>query len=119
MAILYETVRYVDVLQDFVLSYNDTYHRSIGTASSQVNATNQEEVWQRLFGHDGKGIPKFRVGGRVRISKAKRRFEKGYMANWSEELFTIRDSHSSDPPVYQLVDDTGETLDGTFYETEI
>ena len=115
----YQTVRYIDALQDFVQSYNDTYHRSIGMAPSQVNAGNQEEVWQRLYGHDGKGAPKFKVDDRVRISKAKRRFEKGYMANWSEELFTIREVHASDPPVYRLVDDLGEVLDGTFYEPEL
>ena len=115
----YQTVRYIDALQDFVQSYNDTYHRSIGMAPSQVNPANQEEVWQRLYGHDGKGVPKFKVDDRVRISKAKRRFEKGYMANWSEELFTIREVHASDPPVYRLVDDLGEVLDGTFYEPEL
>ena len=115
----YQTVRYIDALQDFVQSYNNTYHRSIGMTPSQVNAANQEEVWQRLYGHDGKGVPKFKVDDRVRISKAKRRFEKGYMANWSEELFTIREVHASDPPVYRLVDDLGEVLDGTFYEPEL
>ena len=52
-------------------------------APSQVSAKNQEEVWQRLYDHDGKGVPKFRVSNRVRISKVKRLFEKGYMANWS------------------------------------
>ena len=52
----YQTVRYIDALQDFVQSYNDIYHRSIGMAPSQVNAANQEEVWQRLYGHDGKGV---------------------------------------------------------------
>ena len=62
---------------------------------------------------------KFRVGDRVRISKAKRHFEKGYMANWSEELFTIVDAHRSNPPVYRLVDWHGEKLDGTFYEPEL
>ena len=66
----YQTVRYIDALQDFVQSYNDTYHRSIGMAPSQVNAANQEEVWQRLYGHDGKGVPKFKVDDRVRISEA-------------------------------------------------
>ena len=115
----YQTVRYINALQDFVQSYNDTNHRSIGMAPSQVNAANQEEVWQRLYGHDGKGVPKFKVDDRVRISKAKRRFEKGYMANWSEELFTIREVHASDPPVYRLVDNLGEVLDGTFYEPEL
>ena len=71
-----QTIRYVDALQDFVRSYNDSYHRSIGMAPSAVNGTNQETVWQRLYGHDGGGTPKYRVGDRVRISKAKRHFEK-------------------------------------------
>ena len=41
--------------------------------------------------------------------KAKRHFEKGYMANWTEELFTIVDAHRSDPPVYRLVDWHGDS----------
>ena len=114
-----QSVRYVDVLQAFMRSYNDTYHRSIGMAPSEVTNTNQETVWQRLYGHESVGTPKFRVGDRVRISKAKRHFEKGYMANWREELFTIVDAHRSDPPVYRLVDWHGDKLDGTFYEPEL
>ena len=113
------SVRYLDVLQDFVRSYNKTYNRSIGMAPSEVNGTNQESVWQRLYGHEGGGTPKFRIGDRVRIRKAKRHFEKGYMAKWTEELFTIVDAHRSDPPVYRLVDWHGYTLDGTFYEPEL
>ena len=100
-------------------SYNNTHHRSIGMTPSQVNAKNQEEVWQRLYGHDGKGVPKFRVSDRVRLSKFKRLFEKGYMANRSEEMFIIHEVHPSDPPVYRLIDDLGEVLDGTFYEPEL
>ena len=76
-------------------SYNNTYHRSIGMAPSEVTSANQETVWQRLYGHESVGTPKFTVGDRVRISKAKRHFEKGYMANWTEELFTIVDA----PPI--------------------
>ena len=72
-----------------------------------------------LYRHDCKGVPKFRVSNRVRISKVKSLFEKGYMANWSEEIFTIQEVHPSDPPVYQLVDDIGEVLNGTFYEPEL
>ena len=39
-----QTIRYVDALQDFVRSYNDSYHRSIGMAPSAVNGANQETV---------------------------------------------------------------------------
>ena len=33
--------------------------------------------------------PKFKVGDRVRISKCKNIFAKGYTSNWSEEGFVI------------------------------
>ena len=115
----HQTVRYLDKLPDLLHSYNNTYHRTLGMAPSQVNETNQEIVWQRLYGQDGGGKPKFTVGDRVLISKAKRQFKKGYMANWSEELFTITDAHRSDPPVYRLVDEHGEILEGSFYEPEL
>ena len=115
----HQSVRYIDVLQAFMRSYNDTYYRSIGMAPSEVTSTNQETVWQRLYGHESVGTPKFRVGDRVRISKAKRHFEKGYMANWTEEVFTIVDAHRSDPPVYRLDDWHGDKLDGSFYEPEL
>ena len=48
------------------------------------------------------GTPKYE-SDRVRISH----FEKGYMANWTEE--SIVDAHRSDPPVYRLVDWHGDT----------
>ena len=47
-----QSVRYVDVLQAFMRSYNDTYHRSIGMAPSEVTSANQKTVWQRLYGHE-------------------------------------------------------------------
>ena len=58
------------------------------SAPLRVNAKNQEKVWQRLYGHDGKGVPKLCVSDRVRISKYKGTFEKGYETNWSEERYT-------------------------------
>ena len=114
-----KSVRYVGVLHDFVRSYNNTFHRTIGMTPSEVNATNQEEVWQRLYGFESMGIPKYQVGDCVRISKAKRQFKKCYMANWTEGLFTTVDAHRSEPPVYRLADWHGKRLEGTFYEPEL
>ena len=78
-----QSVRYVDVLQAFMRSFNDTYHRSIGMATSEVTSTNQETVWQRLYGHESVGTPKFRVGDRVRIGKAKRHWSIDTVINWT------------------------------------
>ena len=51
-----QSVRYVDVQQDFARSYNNTFHRTIGMAPSEVNATNHVEVGQRLYGFESVGI---------------------------------------------------------------
>ena len=36
------------------------------------------------------GDPKFKVGDHVRISKYKSIFARGYIPNWSEEVFAIK-----------------------------
>ena len=55
----------------------------------------------------------------MRISKIKRKFEKGYLPNFSKEIFTVNMQIPRDPPVYKLKDYDGEELKGTFYEKEL
>ena len=46
-------------------------------------------------------------------------FEKSYLPNYTEEMFTIYKRFARQVPVYKLKDDAGEILDGTFYEAEL
>ena len=46
----HQTLRYVEALPGFMRSYNKTYHRTIGMAPTSVDASNQETVWQRIYG---------------------------------------------------------------------
>ena len=62
---------------------------------------------------------KFKIGDQVRISKVKRTFEKGYLSDFSKEIFTISKQVRRDPPVYKLKDYDGEELKGTFYDKEL
>jgi hypothetical protein len=55
----------------------------------------------------------------VRLSKAKRTFKKGYLPNWTEELFTVVKCIETRRPVYLVKDDHGEILEGIFYAEEI
>ena len=55
----------------------------------------------------------------MRLSKAKRTFKKGYLPNWTEELFTIVRCIETSPSVYVVKDDHGEILEGTFYAEEL
>ena len=63
--------------------------------------------------------PKFKVGDRVRISKYKNIFAKGYTQNWSEEVFVIRRINNTVPWTYVITELNGEPLAGSFYEKEL
>ena len=49
----------------------------------------------------------------MRISKIKRTFEKGYLPNFSKEIFTISKQIPQNPVVHKLKDYDGEELKGT------
>ena len=63
--------------------------------------------------------PKFKVGDHVRISKYKNIFAKGYMPNWSEEIFVVSKIKNTVPWTYVINDLNGEKIIGTFYEIEL
>ena len=62
---------------------------------------------------------KFKVGDRVRISKYKNTWVKGYAPNWSEELFVISKVKNTVPWTYLISDLNGEEIVGTLYEEEL
>ena len=85
-----ETLTYVDVLSEMVASYNNTVHRTIGIPPVEVTWANQTTVSKRLYGRKGpQKSCKISPGDRVRLTKAKRTFKKGYLPNWTEELLTV------------------------------
>ena len=62
---------------------------------------------------------KFRVGDRACINKNRRTFKKGYLPDWTEEIFTISQRITKERPIYKLTDDSGEILEGSFQEEEL
>lgn len=122
-----DTFRFIDNLQDFVLAYNNTYHRTIKMSPSSVNETNILQVYKntrRTQENDckkkrRKRKPKFCVGDYVRITKEKNVFAKGYTKNYTEETFKIKTVIRRTPVVYRLIDLSGEEITGTFYEQEL
>ena len=47
---------------------------------------------------------KVKVGDNVRISKFKNIFAKGYVPNWSDEVFVIKESKNAVPWTYVISD---------------
>jgi len=114
------TRRYVDALDDLLHSYNNTHHRSIGMAPSEVNKTNEDVVRARLYPTKPKSFKwKYDVGDRVRIAMQRQPFRKGYLGQWSEEIFEIAVRLPTMPVTYELRDFVGEAIKGRFYEAEI
>lgn len=114
--------RYIDALQLLVDAYNNSIHRTLGMKPNQVTAENQRQVWEILYGTKNKKQKpfSFEVGEKVRISKAKVVFRKGYKASWTDEVFFIKERlRRGVDPVYRLKDFGGEPLLGTFYEYEL
>jgi len=114
------TRRYLDALDDLVHSYNNTHHRSIGMTPYEVNKDNEYVVRARLYPLKPKSFKwKHDVGDRVRIAMQRQPFRKGYIGQWSEEIFEIATRLPTLPVTYELRDLAGETIKGRFYEPEI
>ena len=56
--------------------------------------------------------PKFKVNDRVRITKYKNVFIKGYTENWSEEILIIESLLKTNPQTYKIKDLKGEKIIG-------
>ena len=77
---------YIDKLDDIVKEYNNKYHKSIKMKPVDVKNNKYIDFKKEINNKD----PKFIVDDHVRISIYKNIFAKGYMPNWSEEIFVIK-----------------------------
>ena len=73
---------YTDKLDDIVAKYNNTYHTTMKMKPIDVKDNTYINTDKEISNKD----PKFKVGDRIRITKYKSIFAKGYMPNWSEKI---------------------------------
>ena len=106
---------YIDKLDDIVKEYNSTYHASIKMKPADVRDNTYIDFKKEINNKD----PNFKFSDHVRISKYKNIFAKGYMPNWSEEIFIIKKIKNTVPWTYVINDLNGEEIIGTFYENEL
>ena len=64
-------------------------------------------------------LQKFKIGDRVKISKYKNNFAKGYVPNWSEDVFIVNEIKNTVPLTYTISNLNGVKVIGTFYEKEL
>ena len=96
------TQKYINVPPSMVEKYNNTYHRSIKlTPPDARNSANYQHVYSALYAKASAReatSPKFHVVDRVRITRKKGTFEKGFTPNWTEEVFSISSVKATIPP---------------------
>ena len=117
------TYRYIDILQSLIDKYNNTKHRSIGfTPSDARKPANYQHVFKNLYFakvQQNLKKPKFKVGEKVRLAVQKDKFEKAYIINWSDRVYTIKEVKNTIPLTYTVQNERGEQHKGTFYEQEL
>ena len=106
---------YYDVLDDIVNEYNNTKHNTIKMKPKDVG-NNNKRVY--IDEHNEKRS-RFKVGDRVRISKSKNIFAKGYTPNWSREIFIVNKINDTVPYTYNIKDLNGEEIIRSFYDREL
>ena len=117
----HKTKRYIDVLQSIVNNYNQTPHRSIGMSPTNVNLSNREMVFKKLYkNYSTKTKPRLEIGDIVRIAREKNIFEKGYKRNWSLELYSVVSAQSrGGVDYYKVADEAGNILPRQRYYFEL
>jgi hypothetical protein len=82
---------------------------------------NETRVYKNLYAKEVKTnkVNKFKVGDKVRISKYKSVFDKGYLPNWTGELFSVSKVLKTNPVTYKIKDYKNEEVTGIFYEQEL
>ena len=105
---------YYDVLDDVVNKYNNTKHSTI--KMNPIDVKDNKRVY--IDEHDEKDS-RFKVGDRVRISKFKNIFAKGYTLNWSIEIFIVDKINDTVPFTYNLKNLNDEEIIGIFYDREL
>ena len=106
---------YIDKLNDIVNKYDNTYHSTIKMKSVDVKSSTYLDSSKEINNKD----PKFKIGNIIRISKYKNIFAKGYIPNWSEEVFVIKKVKNTVLWTYVISDLKGKEIVGTFYEKEL
>lgn len=114
--------KWIDILKNIIRQYNNSYHRTIKMPPSMV--TPEDESYLQSIHNSNQvdtkiGKIKFQVGDIVRISKIKAIFDKGYLPNWSTELFEITEVCKTRPVTYKLKDLHGQPVTGGFYNEEL
>ena len=117
------TYRYIDILSSLIDEYNNNKHSSTKLSPNELYKLSEGKA-KKIKKNNKKShlLPlsyDFKIGDKVRISKFKRKFEKGYTPNWTEEIFIIYAINMTNPVTYLIKDLNNNPIKGSFYKQEL
>jgi hypothetical protein len=119
----HHTKHWLDMLPGLMADYNAGKHSSIKMSPDEASKKENElGLLRSQYPPPPPPLttkPKFQLGQWVRISQKKRVFVKGYLPNWTREIFQVISILHTNPRMYGLRDRRGEHIDGSFYEQEL
>ena len=113
------TYRWIDVLPKLIENYNNTTHRTIKMKPIDVKEKDLLKLKSILYPQEKVKPMQLDVGDHVRISESKTPFRKGYLPNWSVQIYKIVTKFKRTRPVYEIADLNGVKLHGKFYAEEL
>lgn len=116
------TRKYIDVLEDLVASYNNSFHRSIGMTPAQVTYFNSSKVYFNLFSKSSatSKTPKIDLGSSVRVKYDKKPFDKSFYPNWEDRIQKVVQIRSGQKrPAFVLEQPDGTKSKRKYYAEEI
>src|SRR5437870_1165874 len=117
------TRNWIDMIDKLISNYNNRVHYTIGMTPVKARLKKNEEIAIQNTLSKTRNIPKrkpkYKVADKVRISRIKGTFEKGYLPNWSEQVYIVDDVLRTTPVTYRIKDSLNEIITGSFYEQEL
>ena len=117
------TLKWVTLLDSAMQIYLNQTHRTIKMtpleAEKNENATRLRKIYFERYSKAGgkKQKPKFKIGDTVRIFNERGQFHRGYMEDFSEEVFTISEIDTKLPVTrYKLKEYDGNEIIGSFFK---
>lgn len=112
--------RWIDDIYTLADEINDTRISRMGFAPNEVNAENEQAIYERFYATPRPySTPKFKVGDRVRKAEPLVQFRRSFYPGWSPQIFHIVAVNRKTPNVYKLRDYYEKAIPGSFYAEEL
>ena len=107
----YKTTRYINILDELVENYNNSYHSGIQGTPNKPDKYNLKRIQFKKYMEGIKQESKYNTNDNVRFLKNKVMFSKGSLPSWSSTIHKIENKN-----LHSYILDNGKTY--KYYELQ-